>query len=147
MSIFLQMSKRQQLDDDGRRVRTLELELELAHLRCDEEASREETAAGGDGEATVVDNETAPPPTPQTGTSSAPAVTTPSTAAPTPSTVAQPTSRWHGRGRGARGARGGRFASLDNRGLQTVFVCVACDKIYCQTCNAYEKSIDYWNRQ
>ena len=130
------MSKRQRLDDDGRRVRQLELELELACLRR-EEASREATTTGGEGEEAVVQDETTPPPTPQTGTSSAPAATT-------PSTTSQPTSR--GRGRG-RGARGGRFASFDHRGLQTVFVCVAHDKIYCQMCNAYEKSLDYWNRQ
>ena len=144
MTIFLQMTKRQRLDDDRRRVHQLELELELARLRR-EEASREETAAGGAGDEPVVEDESTPPPTPQTGTSSAPAATTPSTAAPTPSTAAQPTSQGHGRGRG--GARGGRFASLDHRGLQTVFVCIACDKIYCETYNAYEKLLDYWNRQ
>ena len=138
------MTKRARLDDDGRRVRQLELELVLARLRCqdDEDGSREESAAGGDGTA-----EPAPTPAPQTGPSSAPAASTQSTDAPTPLTTAQHTSRGRSRGRGARGARGGRFASLDNRGLQTVFVCVACDKIYCQACNAYEKSIDYWNRQ
>ena len=143
MTIFPQMTKRARLDDDGRRVRQLELELELARLRRDDEdASREETAAGGDGVEPVVDSEPAPPPAPQTGPSSAPAAT-PSTA-PT-ATAARTTTQGHGRGRGA--PRGGRFASLDNRGLQTVFVCVACDKIYCQACNENKKSLDYWNCQ
>ena len=146
------MTKRARLDDDGRRVRELELELELARLRRqdkqdDDGRSGEVTATGGAGELSAVDNVTAPPPTPQSGTSSAPVATAPSTTAPAatkPSTTAPPTSR--GRGRG-RGARGGRFSSLDHRGLQMVFVCVACDKIYCQACNTYERSLDYWNRQ
>ena len=137
MTFFLQMTKRQRLDDNRRRVRQLELELELARLRR-EEASREATAVGDAGEEEVVQADPTPPPTPQTGPTSAPAATTP--AAPS----AQPMSR--GRGR-ARGARGGRYVSFDYRGLQTVFICVAHDKIYCQVCNAYERSDDYWRRQ
>ena len=140
------MTKRARLDDDSRRVRELELELELARLcRQDEQdydgGSGEVSAAGGDGT-----NQPDPPPAPQSGTSSAPAAASQTTDDPTPST-AQPTSWGHSRGRGPRSAQGGRFASLDNRGLQTVFVCIACDKIYCQSCNAYKKSLDYWNRQ
>ena len=142
------MTKRARLDDDGRRVRELELELELARLRRQAEQDDEGIAgdlptAGGTGELAAVD-ETAPPPTPQSGTSSATVATRPTTTAPAvskPPATVPPTSR--GRGRG-RGARGGRFSSLDNRGLQTVFVCVACDRIYCQQCNNYEQARDYW---
>ena len=138
MTIFLQMTKRQRLNDDGRRVRQLELKLELARLRC-EEASGETSTAGGAGDGEAVQPDPTPPATPQTGPASAPASTTP--AAPT----THLSSRARGRGRG--GARGGRTASFDYRGLQTVFVCVAHDKIYCQVCNAYERSDDYWRRQ
>ena len=145
------MTKRARLDDDGRWVSELELELELAHLRRqddqeDKGVAGEVSTAGGAGEQAAVDV-TAPPPTPQSGASSATVATTPATTAPAatkPPSTAPPMSR--GRGRG-RGARGGRFSSLDNRGLQTVFVCVACDKIYCQQCNTYERLLDYWNRQ
>ena len=145
------MTKRARLDDDGRRIREMELELELARLRRQAEQDKDGVAgeaptAGGAGELAAVET-TAPPPTPQPGASSATVATTPATTAPAatkPPSTGPPTSR--GRGRG-RGARGGRFSSLDNRGLQTVFVCVACDKIYCQQCNTYERLLDYWNRQ
>ena len=143
-------NKRARLDDDGRRVRQLELKLELARLRRqddqEEDFAREEPTAGGAGEKAAVD-ESAPPPTPQSGATSATVATGTASTAPaaakTP-TNAPPMSRGCGRG---RGARGGRFSSLDNRGLQTVFVCVACDRIYCQECNKYEQACDYWNRQ
>ena len=141
-------NKRAQLDDDGRRVRQLELELELARLRRqDDEDAREEPPSGVGEVAPVQD--TAPPAS-QPGTSSAstaavePATPAPSSTATTPA-GSQPPVRGRGRG-GLRGARG-RFTSIDNRGLQTVFVCVACDKIYCQQCNAYEQARSYWARQ
>ena len=137
--------KRQRLDEDGRRVRQLELELELARL-CREEAEREATAAGGAEEGD--DNKIpaivpTPPPTPQAGASSA----TPSSANRTTQQHVEPQpaatrGRWRGRG----GARGGRVAP-NERGLLTVFVCLAHDTIYCQVCNVYERSDQYWDRQ
>ena len=132
------MTKRQRLDDEGRRVRQLKLEWELARLHR-EEASVEPPTASSAGDGDKVQPEPTPPPTPQTGPATAPATTTP--AAPSN----QPSFRAQGRGRG--GARGGRTATFDYRGLQTVFVCVAHDKIYCQVCNAYEQSDEYWRRQ
>ena len=144
------MSKRARLDDDSRRVRQLEQELELARLRRQDDQEEglawEEPAAGGAGEKAAVDD-SAPPPTPQPGAASATVATGTASSAPaaarTPANGQQPS---RGRGRG-RGARGGRFTSLDNRGLQTVFVCVACDRIYCQQCNNYEQAQNYWARQ
>ena len=143
---LLQMSKRARLDDDGRRVRQLELELELARLRRQEdEAHDREEPSGGVGDVAAVQDSS--PPTSQPGTSSSTAAAeqatpAPSSAARTPANTLPP-SRGRGRGRGARG----RFSSLDNRGLHTVFVCVACDRIYCQQCNNYEQARDYWARQ
>ena len=132
------MTKRQRLDDDGNRIRQLELELELARLRR-EEASGDPPTADGGGDVDDIQSVPAPPPTPQTGSATANTATTP--AAPT----SQPPFRARGRGRGS--ARGGRQATFDHRGLQTVFVCESHDKIYCQECNHYERSDDYWRRQ
>ena len=138
-------NKRQRLDEDGRRVRQLELELELARLRR-EEAEQEATAADGaeeghDSEVPAV--VPTPPPTPQAGPSSA----TPSSASRTSQHRVEPPTattrrRWRGRG----GARGGRVAP-NERGLLTVFVCIKHDKIYCQECNTYERADRYWDRQ
>ena len=145
------MLKRARLDDDGRRVRQLELELELACLRRqddqEEGLAREDPATGGAGEKEAVDK-SAPPPTLQPGAAAATAATQSASSAPAAATTPA-NSQMPSRGRGGRGrgARGGRFTSLDNRGLQTVFVCAACDKIYCQRCNAYEQARDYWARQ
>ena len=145
--------KRQRLDEDGRRVRQLELELELARLRRDE--AEQEAANTGDAEEGDDNNVPVviptPPQTPQAGSSSAtpssatPSFATPSTANRTQRVEPQPVAV-HGRGRGRGGARGGR-AAPNERGLLTVFRCVAHDKIYCQTCNVYERSDKYWERQ
>ena len=60
---------------------------------------------------------------------------------PGPSFAGQPSARGQGRGRVARGARGGRPT-----GLVTVFVCRQHDAVYCQRCCAYEGSDTYWKR-
>ena len=139
------MSKRQRLDNDGRWVWQLELKLELARL-CREEAEQEaaptvDAEEGDDNEVPVV--LPTPPPTPQAGTSSA----TPSTATRNRQQQVEPQPFVvRGRGRCCGGARGGR-ASPSKRGLLTVFVCLAHDKIYCQVCNVYERSDRYWDRQ
>ena len=142
-------NKRPRLDETGRSVRELELELELARLRRQDEDAREDPPSGAGQPAPVQDTTT--PPASQPGTSSAtPAAASTATTAPSTTTATtpagqEPQARGRGRG-GMRGARGRSF-SLDNRGLQTVFVCVACDKIYCQQCNAYEQARSYWARQ
>ena len=151
---LLQMSnKRARLDETGRQVRQLELELELARLRREDEDAREEAPSVAESAATVQD--TTAPPTSQPGTATltttpTPAAVSTATPAPTTATAATPAgsepARGRSRGGGMRGTRGRSF-SLDNRGLQTVFVCVACDKIYCQHCNAYEQARSYWARQ
>ena len=141
-------NKRPRLDDNAAKVRELELELELARLRSQNEAVAREEASSGPGQEAPVE-ESARPPAPQPGTSAAtPAATSAATPAPptnASSTSAGPEPQARGCGRGGRGARGRSF-SLDNRGLQTVFVCVACDKIYCQHCNSYEQACRYWAR-
>ena len=143
-------NKRARLDETGRQVRQLELELELARLRRQDDEDAREEPSSGVGQAAPVQDTTAPPAS-QPGTSSAtPAAASTATSAPSTTTATtpagpEPPARGRGRG-GMRGARGRSF-SLDNRGLQTVFVCVACDKIYCQHCNAYEQARSYWARQ
>ena len=139
-------TKRPRLDDNAAKVRELELELELVRLRSQNEA-REEVSSGAGDEAPV--EEAAKVPAPHPGTTAAtPAAAPTATLAPSQITSATPTGQEplvRGRGRGARGARGRSF-SLDNRGLQTIFVCEACDKIYCQNCNHYEQTSRYWAR-
>ena len=149
-------NKRARLDDTGRQVRELELELELARLRRqDDEVAREESSSGP-GQAAPVQGTSAPPashPGTSAATPAAASAATPATATSAPptnaatTTPAGPEPQARGRGRGGRGGARGRSFSLDNRGLQTVFVCVACDKIYCQHCNAYEQARSYWARQ
>ena len=122
-------TKQPRLDESAAKVRELELELELAKLRSQNEA-REEVSSGAGEEAPV--EETATVPAPHPGTSAATSAAAPSaTTAPPPITPAtttgqEPLARGRG-GRGGRGARGRSF-SLDNRGLQTIFVCEKCDK-------------------
>ena len=144
-------NKRARLDDNGRQIREIELELELARLRRQNDEVAREEASSEPGQAAPVQ-----PPVPLSGTSAAtPAAAsaaTPATATPAPptnaaTTPAGPEPQARGRGRRGRGGARGRSFSLDNRGLQTVFVCVACDKIYCQHCNAYEQARSYWARQ
>ena len=143
------MSKRPQLEDNAAKLRVLELELEVARLKAQTEPTGGEEASGGAGEAATVDAEETPP-APHPGVPAASSAVTTSTSAPTPTTTTTTTTSqeplMRGRGRGARGARGRSF-SLDFRGLQTIFVCEACDKIYCQTCNHYEQTGRYWARQ
>ena len=159
--------KRQRLDEDGRRVRQLELELELARLRREE--NDQESAAAGDvaeeddsEDPVVVPTPPPPPPAPQ----AMPYVATPATAPRNrqqradlttpragPSSVAasnatrnrqHPPALIRGRGRGRDGGHGGRAPR--ERGLLTVFVCLAHDVIFCQDCNTYEPSDRYWER-
>merc|ERR1712002_849126 len=135
------------LEDSAAKVRELELELELAKLRNQNEAAREEVSSGAGDEAPVEETATVPAPHPGT-TAATPAAAPTATLAPSQTTSATPTGQEplvRGRGRGARGARGRSF-SLDYRGLQTIFVCEACDKIYCQKCNHYEQTSRYWAR-
>ena len=136
-------NKRPRFDDDGRSIRQLELELELARLRREETAQhqasveREQTPAGEDDiEVSVVDAH--PPHPPQSGSTSTPSngdrqhLQTPSTG---PSGYVT-----RGRGRGRGGNRG------DTRGLLAVFVCTTHDQIFCQICSKYESSAKYWER-
>ena len=140
-------SKRPRLEDSAATVRELELQLELAKLRSQNEAAREEVSSGAGDDARVEEAVKVPAPQPGT-TATAPAAAPTATQAPpqtstTTSSGQEPMVR--GRGRGARGARGRSF-SLDYRGLQTIFVCERCDKIYCQSCNHYEQTGSYWAR-
>ena len=140
-------TKRPRLDDNAAKVRELELELELAKLRSQNEA-REEVSSGAGGEAPVEETTTTPASHPGTSSAATSAAAPSATIVPPPPTPATTTGQEplvRGRGRGGRGARGRSF-SLDNRGLQTIFVCEKCDKIYCQTCNHYEQACRYWTR-
>ena len=110
-------NKRARLDEDGRRVRQLELELELARLRRRDDEDAREGPSSGVGEAAPAQDPA--PPASQPGTSSA------STAAVNPPTPAPSSTATTPAG-----------SQPLVRVLQTVFVCVACDKIYCQQCNA-----------
>ena len=142
-------AKRPRLEDSAASVRELELQLELAKLRSQNEAAREE-ASSGVGDAGQVE-EAARVPAPQPGSSATAPAAAPTATQPTQASTTTTTPSGHepvvrGRGRGARGARGRSF-SLDYRGLQTIFVCERCDKIYCQSCNHYEQTGSYWARQ
>ena len=141
-------AKRPRLEDSAATVRELELQLELAKLRSQNEAAREEVSNGAGDEAHVEEAVKVPAPQPGT-TATTPAAAPTATQAPPQTTTATSSGQEplvRGRGRGARGARGRSF-SLDNRGLQTIFVCERCDKIYCQSCNHYEQTSRYWARQ
>ena len=143
--------KRQRLDGDGRSIRQLELELELARLRREEEEETNTTAAGDEIE------ELPPPPPPSTST---PATAnnirqstqqTPAASSQHPAGSSQQGQERGGRG-GGRGGRagligqGGRGRRFQRGGLLTVFVCIAHDDLFCQVCNAYKSSTDYWKR-
>ena len=166
--------KRQRLDDEGRSIRQLELELELARLRREEAADQEVELLSVD--ETENNRAPAPPPAPQSNTAetAAPPPSTPqlrqqippnqsqSGVANTSATAAPPHSapqQWQqnppnqtpgsstagrGRGRVGRAGRGGRPAG--GGGVLTVMVCVIHDNLYCQTCNNFEPSYRYWER-
>ena len=158
------MSKRQRLDGDGRSIRQLELELELARLRREQEEEEESTPSNE-----IVEVGSVPPPVPPSSSTPAtarhqqpPPTATPSTAQNNHGAIqATPAAGNHpgnasargqgrgGRGGGARGGRTRRGARIERteRGLLTVFVCVAHDDLFCQVCNAYEPSDKYWERQ
>ena len=138
-------NKRPRFDDDGRSIRQLELELELARLRREETAQhqasveREQPPAGEDDtEVSVVD---AHPP--QSGSTSTPSNGDRQQYHQTPSTgPSGPVTRGRGRSRG--GNRGGNRG--ETRGLLTVMVCTTHDQIFCQICSKYESSAKYWER-
>ena len=138
-------SKRPRLEDSAAKIREMELELELAKLRSQNEVPREEVSCGAADEVQVEEPAKTPATHPGT-TATTPAAATPATEPPPLTTTTSSSSHdVRGRGRGARGARGRSF-SLDYRGLQTIFVCERCDKIYCQSCNHYEQTKSYWDR-
>ena len=138
-------SKRPRLEDSAAKIREMELELELAKLRSQNEVPREEVSCGAADEVQVEEPAKIPATHPGT-TATTPAAATPATEPPPLTTTTSSSSHdVRGRGRGARGARGRSF-SLDYRGLQTIFVCERCDKIYCQSCNHYEQTKSYWDR-
>ena len=138
-------SKRPRLEDSAAKIREMELELELAKLRSQNEVPREEVSCGAGDEVQVEEPAKIPATHPGT-TATTPAAATSATEPPPLTTTTSSSSHdVRGRGRGARGARGRSF-SLDYRGLQTIFVCERCDKIYCQSCNHYEQTNRYWAR-
>ena len=141
-------AKRPRLEDSASSIRVMELELELAKLRSQNEVPREEVSCGAGDEVQVEEpvEEPAKIPASHPGTTATtPAAATTATEPPPQTTSTSSSSqdvRGRGRGRGARG----RSFSLDYRGLQTIFVCERCDKIYCQSCNHYEQTNRYWAR-
>ena len=138
-------SKRPRLEDSASKIREMELELELAKLRSQNEVPREEVSSAAGDEVQVEEQAKTPATHPGT-TATTPAAATSATEPPPLTTTTSSSSHdVRGRGRGARGARGRSF-SLDYRGLQTIFVCERCDKIYCQSCNHYEQTNRYWAR-
>ena len=137
-------AKRPRLEDSASKIREMELELELAKLRSQNEVPREEVSCGAGDEVQVEEPAKIPASHPGT-TATTPAAATTATEPPPQTTSTSSSSqdvRGRGRGRGARG----RSFSLDYRGLQTIFVCERCDKIYCQSCNHYEQTNRYWAR-
>ena len=120
-------SKRPRLEDSAAKIREMELELELAKLRSQNEVPREEVSCGAGDEVQVEEPAKIPATHPGT-TATTPAAATSATEPPPLTTTTSSSSQdVRGPGRGARGARGRSF-SLDYRGLQTIFVCERCDK-------------------
>ena len=146
--------KRPRYDDDGQQIKQLELELELARLRREEAEQRQANAEQTPGQAeepgtSGQSSGGTSTSTPQSA--AAPLATT--TAAPPPATPQQQLPRpqmpiaQHLQANRGRGRVQGRGIGQTNRSLATVFVCTAHDNLFCQTCNFYEKSGDYWDRR
>ena len=95
-------NKRARLDETGRQVRQLELELELARLRRQDQDAREEASSVAEPAAPVQD--TSAPPASQPGTtSSTPAAASTATPAPSTTTSTTPAGPEPARGRGRGG--------------------------------------------
>ena len=138
------MSERQHLDGDGRSIRQLELELELARLRREQEEEEEtlpHAAQEEVEEVPVVPPPVLPPsstpinaqhqqqgayiPQPQPPPPATPANTLHHQGTPHPATGNQQPANLRTRGQGRGGRGGGARTARGERGLLTVFVCVA----------------------
>ena len=149
--------KRPRLDDQGKSIRELELEIELARLRR-EAATPGHNDQGQDEPGPSGAQAVAAPQAPQPHLQS-PMEAVPTTPAaqrhpiqppapqPLPLPALPPTPQPNAGLQGGRGGRGGRGVRVRNTGLTTVFVCVNHDHIFCQRCSFYEPSDEYWARQ
>ena len=168
--------KWQQIDQDGRSIRQLELQLELARLRREEEEEQQQQDVNVDGEPDREAGNSAETPalrppalrpphaTQQSGPGNATASQSaaqhhqPDHVTPGPSAAAAPQVSLEYETPGpspagqpsARGQGRGCVArgARGGRptGLVTVFVCRQHDAVYCQRCCAYEGSDTYWKR-